>query len=71
MNPSQLESLVNERQAEFQREARQRDRVPVKAPAHARRRTSRRSYHVGIVLIRIGERLAGPESGSRVTPLGS
>jgi hypothetical protein len=63
MHPSQLESLVNQRQAELRRAARPgAHRAGTPSPHHRRRLLSIR--HIGVLLIRIGERLAGPESPS-------
>ncbi len=63
MHPSQLESLVKQRQAELQHAARRGERSTATTSKHGWRRTLK-MRHIGLLLIRFGEWVAGPESPS-------
>ena len=65
MHPSQLESLVKQRQADLLRAARRRER-PELVSNRGRQRRLPRIREIGFLLIRLGEWLAGPQSPSVV-----
>jgi hypothetical protein len=64
MHPSQWESLTKQRQDEFQRAARASDRSRANVSRRRPRHPLRRVRHAGMVLIRIGEWIVGPEAPS-------
>jgi hypothetical protein len=67
MHPSLINAIIKERQDDLERAAR-RNRRSSEAISNRRRQRPLSGFHqMGLLLIRLGERLAGPEA-PRVVP---